>query len=58
MIGLKRKRHLFGVEKLKWFLLLSGIDIQESVSKENFYACARAKKQRCRRDIPLKFRLV
>ena len=27
MIGLKRKRHLFGVEKLKWFLLLRRIDI-------------------------------
>ena len=27
MIGLKRKRHLFGAEKLKWFLLFSGIDI-------------------------------
>ena len=29
MIGLKRKRHLFGAEKLKWFLLLSEIDISE-----------------------------
>ena len=27
MIGLNRKRHLFGAEKLKRFLLLSGIDI-------------------------------
>ena len=27
IIGLKRKRHLLGAEKLKWFLLLSEIDI-------------------------------
>ena len=27
MIGSKRKRHLFGAKKLKWFLLFSGIDI-------------------------------
>ena len=27
IIGLKRKRHFFGGEKLKWFLLFSGIDI-------------------------------
>ena len=27
MIGLKRKQHLFGAEKLKWFLLFSEIDI-------------------------------
>ena len=26
MIGLKRIRHLFGAEKLEWFLLVSGID--------------------------------
>ena len=25
---------------------------QERVSKQNFYACARAKKKRCHRDIP------
>ena len=55
MIGLKRKRHLFGAEKLKLFLLLSGI---ESVSKQNFYACAIAKKKGCRPDIPLTFHLV
>ena len=29
MIGLKRKRHLFEAEKLKSFLLFSGIDIQK-----------------------------
>ena len=27
MIGSKRKRHLFGAKKLKWFLLFSGLDI-------------------------------
>ena len=27
VIGVKRKRHLFRAEKLKWFLLFSGIDI-------------------------------
>ena len=27
MTGLKRKRHLFREEKLKWFLLFGGIDI-------------------------------
>ena len=27
VIGLKRKRHLLGAEKLKWFLLFSRIDI-------------------------------
>ena len=46
MIGLKGKRHLSGAEKLKWFLLFSGIDISGKfgVSKQNFYACARVKK--------------
>ena len=27
MIGLKRKQYLFAAEKLKWFLIFSGIDI-------------------------------
>ena len=27
VIGLKRKQHLFGAERLKWFLLFIGIDI-------------------------------
>ena len=44
MIGLKRKRQFFEAKKLKWFLLFSGIIFQESVSKQNLYACARAKK--------------
>ena len=44
MIGLLRKHYLFGAEKLEWFLLFSGIKISGSVSKQNFYACARAKK--------------
>ena len=57
MIGLKGKRHLFGAEKLIWFLLLSGIDIS-GVSKEGFYACTRAGGGRYRRDIPFTFRLV
>ena len=51
MIGLRRKRQFFGVKKLKWFLLFSGIDIQESVSKQNFYACARTEK----RDVVMTF---
>ena len=34
MIGIKRKRHLFGAE----------LTFQESVSKQNFYAYAKAKK--------------
>ena len=44
MIGLKRKRHLFGAKKLKLFLLFSGIDISGKCSKQNFYAFARTKK--------------
>ena len=44
MIGLKIKRHLFGAEKLKWFPLSVESTFQESVSKQNFYACERAKK--------------
>ena len=43
MIGLKRKPHFFRVEKLKWFLAAEST-FQESVNKQNFYACARAKK--------------
>ena len=35
MIGIKRKRHLFGAEST----------FQESVSKQNYYACAKAKKK-------------
>ena len=55
MIGLKGKRHLFGAEKLKWFLLFSGIDISVKcgVNKQNFYACARLKKS----DVAATFRL-
>ena len=49
MSGLKRKRHLFGAEKLKWAESI----FQESVSKQNFYACARAKKS----DVAATFRL-
>ena len=50
MIGLKRKRHDF------YFTAESRF--QESVSKQNFYACARPKKKWCRRDIPVAFRLA
>ena len=44
MIGSNRKRHLFGVVKLKWFLLFNGINISGKWSKQNFYAYARTKK--------------
>ena len=44
MIGLLKRQYLFGAEKLKWFLLFSGIKISGSLSEQNFYACARAKK--------------
>ena len=44
MIGLNRKGHMFEVEKLKWFYFSAESTFQESVSKKNFYACARAKK--------------
>ena len=44
MIGLLKRQYLFGAEKLKWFLLFSGIKISGSLSVQNFYACARAKK--------------
>ena len=53
MISLKRNRQFLGVKKLKWFLLFSGVDISGSVSKQNFYACARAKKS----DVAATFRL-
>ena len=52
MIGLKRKwlrhtlkilQHLFGTEKLKWFLLTAESTFQESFSQQNFYTYARAK---------------
>ena len=43
MIGIKRKRHLFGAEST----------FQESVSKQNFYACTKAKKS----DVAATFRL-
>ena len=46
MIGLKRKRHLFGAEKLKYFYFSAESTFQESVSKQNFYACARTKKSK------------
>ena len=45
MIGLKRKRHLFGAEKLNDFYFSVESTFQESVSKQNFYACTRAKKK-------------
>ena len=48
----KTKRHLFRAEKLKWFLLFSGIDISAKWSKQNFYACARTKKS----DVAATFR--
>ena len=34
---------MFGEEKLKWFLLFSGIDISGKWSKQSFYACARTR---------------
>ena len=34
MISSKRKWHFFGAKRLKWFQLFSGIDNQESVSKQ------------------------
>ena len=37
VIGVKRKRHLFRAEKLKWFLLFSGIGISGKFQKQNFY---------------------
>ena len=52
MIGLKRKwlrhtlkilQHLFGTEKLKWFLLTAESTFQENFSQQNFYTYARAK---------------
>ena len=50
MIGLKREQHLSGTKKLKWFLLLSGIDISGKVSKQNLYVCAKKKKAMLPRD--------
>ena len=44
MTSLKRKRHLFLAEKLKYFYFSGESTFQESVSKQNFYTCARAKK--------------
>ena len=46
-------------ERKSWnnFYFSAESTFQESVCKQNFYACARAKKKRCRRDIPLTFRL-
>ena len=53
MIGLKTKRHLFGAEKLNDFYFSAESTFQESVSKQNFCACARAKKS----DVAAAFRL-
>ena len=57
MIGLNRKRHLFGAEKLKDSYFSAESTFQESVSKHNLYGCARTKKKkkkkRCCSNIPL-----
>ena len=50
MICLKRKRHLFGAV----FYFSAESTFQEIVSKQNFYACARAKKS----DVPTTFAYI
>ena len=54
MIGLKRKRHL--LERKSWndFYFSAEWTFQEIVSKQNFYACARAKKS----DVPTTFAYI
>ena len=49
------------LKKLKnWndFFFSAESTFKESASKQNFYACARAKNKQCRRDIPLTYRLM
>ena len=43
MICLKRKQYLLGAESWNDFYFSAELTFQESVSKQNFYACARAK---------------
>ena len=44
IIGLKRKRHFFGAEKLKWFLLSSRIDISEKSQETKLLRMCKSKK--------------
>ena len=55
IIGLKRKRHLFGAKKLNLF---SGIDISGKCQSTKLLRMCKRKKKRCRRDTSLTFCLV
>ena len=54
-IGLKRKRHLFGAEKLKWFLLFSGIEISGKYLSAKLLRMCKSKKKS---DIVATFRYI
>ena len=57
MIGLKRKRHLFGkVEMI--FTFKRNRHFRKALVKKTFTHVQEQKKKRCLRDIPLKSRLV
>ena len=53
----KKKATIFRSEKVEMISTFQRNRHFRKVS-ENFYTCARAKKKRCRRDIPLTLRLV
>ena len=46
MIGLERKRHLFGAKKLKRILLFRGIDISKKCQQTELLGMCNCKKKR------------